>query len=103
MVTDEYKLSMAKFVYKQQHGLLPVVYDKHYTKVQETHGHTTRQKDLLKIENHSHKTQHSDKMSAVTGAKIWNDLPEEVRQAKTLYIFKNACKAHFLNMYQPQT
>ena len=103
MVTDEYKLSMAKFVYKQQHGLLPVVYDKHYTKVQETHGHTTRQKDLLKIGNHSHKSQHSEKMSAVTGAKIWNDLPEEVRQAKSLYIFKNACKAHFLNMYQPQT
>ena len=103
MVSDEYKLSMAKFVYKQQHNLLPGVFDNHYTKVQETHDHVTRQKDLLKIGNHSHKSRHRENMSAVSGAKIWNDLPEEVRQAKTLATFKNSCKAHFLNSYLPQT
>ena len=93
---------MAKFVYKQQHNLLPGVFDNHYTKVQETHDHVTRQKDLLKIGNHSHKSRHRENMSAVSGAKIWNDLPEEVRQAKTLATFKNSCKAHFLDSYLPQ-
>ena len=70
MVSDEYKLSMAKFAYKQQHKLLPGGFENHYTKVQDTHNHTTRQKDLLKIGNYSQKTRHSEMMSAIAGAKI---------------------------------
>jgi hypothetical protein len=99
MVADAYKLSMAKFVYKQQHNLLPSIFENHYTKIHETHNHGTRQKELLKVDNKPNKNHHSENMSTITGAKIWNELPEDIRKAKTLSIFKNLCKNHYINKY----
>ncbi len=100
MVIDAYKLSFCKFVYKQQNNLLPRIFEHHYTKVQETHTHRTRQKELLKVENRPNKTHHSENMSTVNGAKIWNELPEEIRKAKNLTVFKNTCKTYYLDKYK---
>ena len=99
-VSDIHKFTMAKFVYRQQNNKLPSIYDKHFTKVGETHGHTTRQQDLLKIENTVNKSTHSENTSTKIGAKIWNELPKEIREADKLYKFKNFCKVFYIDQYE---
>ena len=100
-VGDTHKYSMAKFVYRQQTDQLPSIYDNHFTKVGETHHHETRQQDLLKIENAGNQTIYSENRSSVTAARIWNELPNEIRQADKLYKFKEYCKVYYINQYQP--
>ena len=66
-VSDAYKYSISKFVYKQQANLLPCIFDNQFTRVGVTHDHATRQQELLKIENTTHKTKHSEKLSTTRG------------------------------------
>ena len=40
MVEDIYKLSLAKFVFKQQNKRLPSISENHYTRINETHEHS---------------------------------------------------------------
>ena len=44
-------------------------------------------------------SQHREKMSTIIGAKIWNEIPEEIRKSKTLGTFKLKCKAYYINRY----
>ena len=39
-------------------------------------------------------------MSKITGAKVFNDLPEEIRNAHRLYKFKDMCKAYYISKYE---
>ena len=98
MRTD-YRFNIAKFVFKQQNNLLPDIFKNHYVKIYETHGHKTRQNELLKIDNTPMNSQHREKLSTIIGAKIWNEIPEEIRKAKTLATFKLKCKAYYINRY----
>lgn len=99
-VIDTHKYSMAKFVYRQQTDKLPSIYDNHYTKVGETHSYATRQHDLLKIDNPVNKTIHSENTSIIIGAKIWNELPHDIREVDKLYKFKNICKVFYIDQYK---
>ena len=98
-VEDAYRFNMAKFVFKQQNNLLPGIFKNHYTKIYDTHSHKTRQNELLKIDNSPNNSQHREKMSTIIGAKIWNEIPAEIRKAKTLATFKMQCKAYYINKY----
>ena len=100
MVADAYKFSLAKFVFKQLNNKLPFIFRNLYTKVNETHTHETRQSNLIKIENKPNKTPHSEKLLSVTGALAWNELPVEVRAAKTLKTFSMLAKQHYIGRYQ---
>ena len=98
-VEDAYRFNLAKFVFKQQNNLLPDIFKNHYVKIYETHGHKTRQNELLKIDNTPMNSQHREKLSKIIGAKIWNEIPQEIRKAKTLATFKLKCKAYYINRY----
>ena len=99
MVEDIYKMSLAKFVYKQQNKRLPSIFENHYTRINETHEHETRRHNELKIENAPNKSKHNELLSKVTGAKIYNALPEEIRDARKFEDFKNYCKVFYINNY----
>ena len=93
-------MSLAKFVYKQQSNLLPSIFENHYTRVEQTHDHETRQMNLIKVENATNITKHSELMSKITGAKVFNALPEEIRDAHRLYKFKDMCKTYYISKYE---
>ena len=35
----------------------------------------------------------------IRGAKLWNDLPADIRSSRTIFTFKRKLKAHYLNTY----
>jgi Mg/Co/Ni transporter MgtE len=98
MVADTYKYNMGKFVFRQQCHLLPEIFKNHFTKVNKTHDHLTRQNDLLQT-NQTDLNGHVQKMSTVEGAKIWNCIPKDIRNADTLNKFKNEYKYHLIEQY----
>ena len=101
-VTDTYKFNLGKFVYRQQSYLLPEIFNNHFTTVNKTHNHRTRQNDLLQT-NHTGLNNHVLKMSTVEGAKIWNCIPKDIRTAKSLNIFKEQYKNHLMEQYSSDT
>ena len=98
MVEDMYKYNMGKFVYKQQIGLLPDIFENHFTTVKATHDHMTRQNDHLQT-NTTSLNEHAQKKSNVKAAKIWNQIPKDIRNANTLSIFKEQYKQYLLEHY----
>ena len=101
MVEDMYKYNMGKFVYKQQIGLLPDVFENHFTTVKATHDHMTRQNDHLQT-NTTSLNEHAQKKSNVKAAKIWNQIPKDIRNANTLSIFKEQYKQYLLEHYNTE-
>ena len=75
LVEDIYKMSLAKFVLKHQNKILLSIFKNHYTRINETHEHKTRRRNELRIENTPNKSKHSELLSKVTAAKIYNALP----------------------------
>ena len=99
MVEDIYKMSLAKCVFKQQNNRLPSIFENHYTRINETHEHETRRHNELRVENAPNKSKHNELLSKVTGAKIYNALPEEIRDARKFEDFKNYCKVFYIDNY----
>ena len=76
-----YKTYLSTFVYKQQNGLLPCTFDKR--------GRITRQSHHLYIPKY--RTTQGQRTIKYTGAKLWNELPENIRLCNSLCLFKNKC------------
>ena len=82
MIKDKYKLSIAKFAYKQQNKKLPDIFDNYYSKIKEKHCHEIRNNEDLIIPKC--KTEIAKRSSIQAGAREWNNLPIKIRQSKTL-------------------
>ena len=74
------------------------IFDNHFITVNKTHNHMTRQHDLLQT-NRTDLNNHVQRMSTVEGAKIWNSIPKDIRNAKSLNIFKEQYKYHLIEKY----
>ncbi|KAF7656826.1 hypothetical protein LDENG_00035850, partial [Lucifuga dentata] len=53
---------------------------------------------LLKFLTKSNLTTKGDRASAVRAPKLWNDLPEDLRLAKSVSAFKSQLKTHFYRL-----
>jgi len=72
--------------------MLPLSFDGLLTIQRENHNYNTRNKDDFNIPLQKQKV----KTVFTTGPKIWNDLPNSTKFAKTLGHFKQIVKSHFL-------
>ena len=86
-------------VFKIRKGLAPNYLSEGFTQVSEVHGHLTRSS---RYDFHIPGNMASTLMQtsfAFTAAKLWNDLPYDIKQIDSETVFKRKLKLHFLNAY----
>ena len=83
-------------MYKSLNNLAPDYMIDHFNKVSESHSRNLRsvENDLLMIP--FSKTRYYDRSFAIQGAKQWNSLPINIRNAPSLNSFKHNVKMHLL-------
>ncbi len=96
-VYDIYKLQVALFVYKFDHGLLPDIFNKYFQKNHEFHTHLTRSADLYRPCNYvSDLARNTIKTN---GPLIWNSIDLEIRKSNTVKSFCTHYKDYLLSQY----
>lgn len=83
-------LSHCVLVYKQRHGLLPPIFDKMFLSREQTELRSHRNLDELVLPNF--KLRIARKANKYLSAEIWNQLPNEVREAASINIFRRRIK-----------
>jgi len=91
-IYDMYTIEASIFMYKYKYNLLPQSFNKCFTSNNDFHNYDTRNKEnfntrISKVKN-----------LFTNGPKIWNDLPNELKHAKTLNQFKRKLKSQLLNL-----
>ena len=76
---------------------LPINVQNMFNKSCETHNYNTRNKNNFHV-----KSVHSEKrkMSVnITGVSLWNELPKQLKESRTINVFKNKLKRQILTGY----
>ncbi len=84
---------MVQLVYKQRNNLLPDVFDSYFKLGNEFHNLQTRNAhklNVIRVKNNYGKSTLKCK-----GAKIYNELPNDIMYCKSLNIFKNRTKKYY--------
>ncbi len=77
-----YKLNIAKFVFKHGNQLLPDIFNNLFIENSHVHSHNTRQTDNLYMEYS--KNQFVKLKTKNQGAIIWNSIPSNIQNCKTI-------------------
>ncbi len=101
LIQEIYKLSILKFVYKQQNYLLPEIFYDYFTQNHKIHKHNTRQSDVLHIKQTSN--QKGKNTTKYQGAVLWNSLPTKLIQAETTKNFSKILKQYLSSFYWKET
>ena len=88
------RVQTSVFMYKYEYGLLPSGFHAKYTKNEVIHGHNTRQAILYHLPQIG--TNRFKTSLYYRGPKIWNCLPNYLREIQTLPAFKSQIKQFFI-------
>ena len=91
------KLKTACVMFKAYHNKLPSNVQHYFEVGACANVYGTRQKD--KFKTNFVRTNLKSNCVSVVGVKIWNSLPEKIRDSITLFTFKSKLKQYFLVMY----
>ena len=94
-IFDMYTKEAAMFMYKYKCNMLPRSFDGYFTTNQEIHRYNTRNKGDFNIPKRNSKFD----SVFVSGPKIWNGLPNNMKKAKSLSQFKTTFKYYLLTSY----
>ncbi len=88
---------MVLLVYKQRNNLLPNVFDSYFKPRNEIHNLQTcnaHKLNLIRV-----KTNYGKSTLKYKGAKIYNELPNDIMYCKSINIFKNRTKKYYKSFY----
>jgi hypothetical protein len=90
-VIDVHEVAVLTFVYKQRHNLLPEVFTNYFRIVSERATRSRKNNDL-----HIEYARTTGRMKAIkiSGAKMWNLLPPDIKDAQNIYQFKKMVKCY---------
>ena len=91
-------LDLGVFMYKTQKGLAPDVLHDLYHSVTELHSYNTRSANKGNLQIPLTNLRAGDK--AISGARIWNDTLNSVKQAQSLDVFKRVLKEYLIKSQQ---
>jgi hypothetical protein len=97
MVNDIFKMTNLCFVFKQRRGLLPPPFDNYFRINSEIRSRTTPQSNNLYVSKF--KSNYGSKSTKCVGAKLWNSLPQAIRDRSSLQTFKQNCREFLLSKY----
>ena len=97
-IPDMFNFELGKFMFKYNKGLLPDNFTTYFTRSNTTHSHNTR------YTTNNFKIPRKNKQIGLTtlsykGAKLWSDIPNEIKDSYTLNIFSNKYKKFLLEKY----
>jgi hypothetical protein len=93
-VNQKTTLNTLILVFKMKTGCLPDYLSRNIRTIAQTHGHETRGRNDLRLPNYT-KTSTQNNLF-YKGLKIFNSLPLEIKNSKTLNEFKYKCRAYVL-------
>ncbi len=96
-VCDVFKIHISEFVYKSIHNILPNVFTNYYQTVNEIHQHGT--KKSMKLHVKRARTCIGKKTAKIQGAEIFNGLPKDITNCKTVKSFRKSLKKHIIHSY----
>lgn len=96
-VDDINILQIALFMFRLQNGHLPSYFLPLFNMNKDIHSYPTRQTDKFHLRNP--KTALASKSIRHTGPDVWNSLPTEIRNLKSIYSFRKAVKTMLLCKY----
>ena len=96
-VKDMHRFQVMQFVFKQRQNLLPDTFKDYFILNSDIHQYRTRQSG--KIHAKKAKTAFGSNTIKVSGAKLYNNLPNHVTNCQTLSSFKKYAKKHLLLNY----
>ena len=93
------ELDMGIFMYKCQNKLLPGSITNLFRTVDSVHSYQTRAAESGNL--HIPKSLHSSAQKSISnkGAKIWNEIPCEIRDSGTIHSFKGKLREHHMKMH----
>ena len=97
MVKDLYKSRVLKFVYQSLNQSPLEIFKEYFVKRRHMHNRSLRDLENLNVpEGYSGMALTTVK---IKGAKIWNEIPIEIRKIDEIASFKRAVKQHFISLY----
>ena len=96
-VFDIYKYQVYVFMFKYEKGLLPGSFDTYFNYNREFHSYDTRSSGSFRINLSSNEVSH--RLFNNSGVKLWNSLEHNIKNANTIFSFKNRIKNHLLHNY----
>ena len=94
------RLDLGVFMNKTQKGLAPDVFYDLYHSVTELHSYNTRSADNGNLQIPLTNLRAGEKAISVSGARIWNNIPNRVKQAQSLDVFKRELKEYLIKSQQ---
>ena len=96
-VNDIHTLQTATFMFKYTSNLLPSIFRNFYTTNLNVHSYPTRHANDYHLNNP--KLILAQKSIRHHGSEVWNNLPNHIKNSKSLYSFKALVKKHLLTQY----
>ena len=88
-------VQIGEFLYRYEHGLLPLAFRGFFQHGTEIHSYQTRNaKAFRPVFAHTNTRLFSIKS---VGTAIWNNLPKDIRDARNLHMFKKMLRLHLIN------
>ena len=95
---DIYNLELSKFMFKHYKNLLPESFNSYFSLTKTIHSHNTRNiENKLFIPRINKKSGH--KSISYLGAQHWNNIPNSLKQNKTINAFSKQYKNYLINQY----
>ena len=91
-----YKYNLATYMFKIRNSLLPALGHHQFVVNSATHEYGTRKKDDLKLPYC--RTNLCQNTICFQGPKLWNNIPADIKQTKSLNIFKHSVKQLIMNL-----
>ena len=98
-VKDMFKFEVCKFMFSWGKNLLPPVFKKYFTNLENIHQHDTRRSKLNYYKNRKLTKTGMNTLNFI-GVKIWNELPNGLKVKSTKFNFSNNVKRYFLDNYK---
>ena len=95
-VDDLFKIQICKFMYLLINCMLPESLMNIFTPSSGVHNYNTRQKYFSHVNT---RTNMVSKTFIHQGPKLWQELPFDIQNSKSLIIFNKRIKKYFMNIY----
>ena len=96
-VTDMHMLELGVFMYKFFINDLPVSFKNYFNRRSDVHDYPTRQLNDFNLTNN--KKSLSDRGIRSSGPILWNSLPENIKDSKSVKHFRNQLKQNIIQNY----
>ena len=100
-LSDIFKLQVSSFVYECVHNLAPVYFRNYFTSIDSIHNIGTRQSskgDLYAVRCNT--TQYGLRSIHYSGVRLWNSIPNEIKDSHSLSSFRHKLKDYYLSNYK---